>query len=168
MAILRGPSRGQLVNIRKSMMVSVNSLGTRKRLCLAKRNDHPETRDVPSPQSQEVHLKSLVDIPDSLEYHTIHHSEDTVHEGLCKGKKSKFLAQWIPEIQGTFNDFPSGRFLEKLALSDDRFGRWPFKDAYFDHYGWKDHSLRKLAFLSLPPYQQFKIYYHAGLFFHCG
>ena len=63
-----------------------------------------------------------------------------------QGKKSKFLAQWIPEVQGTFDDLPSGRFLEKLALSDDRFGRWPFEDAYFDHYGWKDYSLRKLAF----------------------
>ena len=50
MAILRGPSRGQLVNIRKSMTVSVNLLGTRKHLCQAKQNDRPETRDVPSPQ----------------------------------------------------------------------------------------------------------------------
>jgi hypothetical protein len=81
-----------------------------------------------------VHLKSLAHIPDSLEYHMIHHSEDIVHEGLCK-EKSKFLVQRIQEVQDTFNNLSSGRFLEKLALSDDRFGRWPFENAYFDHYG---------------------------------
>jgi hypothetical protein len=50
--------------------------------------------------------------------------------------KIKFSGiQWIQEVQKTFNDLPSGRFLEKLALSDDRFGRRPFENAYFDHYG---------------------------------
>jgi hypothetical protein len=68
-----------------------------------------------------------------------------------QGKKSEFLVDWIQKVQGTFYDLPSGRFLKKLALSDDCFGRWPFENAYFDHYGWKDHYLRKLAFqLSLP------------------
>ena len=48
--------------------------------------------------------------------------------------------QWLQEVQDTFNDLSFGRFLEKLALSNDRFGCWPFENAYFDHYGsqgWK-------------------------------
>lgn len=134
MAILQGPSRSQLVSIRESMMVSANLLETRKHLCLAKQNDRLETRDVPSPQLWEVHLKSLVHTPDSLEYHMIHHSEDIFREGL-QGKNLKLLVNGIQEVQDTFNDLPSGRFLEKLALSDDRFGRWPFENAYFDHCG---------------------------------
>jgi hypothetical protein len=62
-----------------------------------------------------------------------------------QGKNQNFWQIGSRRVQGTFYDLPSGRFLEKLALSDDRFGRWPFENAYFDHYGWKDHYLRKLA-----------------------
>ena len=50
----------------------------------------------------------------------IHHSEDIVREELWK-ERSKILVQRIQEFQGTLNDLPSGRFLEKLGLSDDRF-----------------------------------------------
>ena len=74
-------------------------------------------------------MKSLVHIPGSLEYHMKHHSEDIVREKLWK-ERSKILVQRIQEFQCTLNNLPSGRFLEKLALSDDRFGRWPFENTY--------------------------------------
>ena len=83
-------------------------------------------------------MKPLVHILNSHEYHMIHHSEDIVHEGLWK-QNFKFLVQCIQEVQDTFNDLPSGRFLEKLALCDNGFGRRPFENAYFDHYDeWKN------------------------------
>jgi hypothetical protein len=51
MAIPQGPSRGQLVSIRKVISFPANVLGIRKHLCLAKQNDRPETKDVPPPQT---------------------------------------------------------------------------------------------------------------------
>lgn len=77
-----------------------------------------------------MYSKFPVRIPDILEYHTTHQSEDIVHEGLSK--EAQYL-WYVLEVYGTFNNFPFGRFLEELALGNDCFGLWSFENFYFDH-----------------------------------